>query len=44
MDEKYDVSERVRVVPVERVTLVSARPFEEDLRVRLGGRAKPPAG
>jgi hypothetical protein len=29
MDEKYDVSERVRVVPVERVTLVSARGFED---------------
>lgn len=29
MDEKQDVSEQVRVVPVERVTLVSARGFDD---------------
>ena len=29
MDEKYEVSELVRVVPVERVTLVSTRGFDD---------------
>ena len=29
MDEKYDVSELVRVVPVERMTLVSTHGFDD---------------
>jgi uncharacterized protein (DUF302 family) len=41
MDEKYDVSERVRVVPVERVTLVSARSFEEVVAAIYSGLGRP---
>jgi hypothetical protein len=41
MDEKYDVSERVQVVPVERVISVSARSFEEVVAGIYSGLGRP---
>jgi Domain of unknown function DUF302 len=39
--EKHDVSEQVRVVPVERVTLVSTRGFDEVVAAIYSGLGRP---
>jgi hypothetical protein len=41
MDEKYDASELVRVVPVERVTLVSTRGFDDVVAAIYSGLGRP---
>jgi hypothetical protein len=41
VNENYDVSELVRVVPVERVTLVSTRPFEGVVAAIYSGLGRP---
>jgi uncharacterized protein (DUF302 family) len=39
--DKYDVSEQVRVVPVERVTLVSTRGFDDVVAAIYSGLGRP---
>jgi hypothetical protein len=41
VDEKYDASELVRVVPVERVTLVSRRGFDDVVAAIYSGLGRP---
>jgi hypothetical protein len=41
MDEKYDVPELVRVIRVERVTLVSKRAFDDVLAAIYTGLGRP---
>jgi len=41
MDEKYEVSELARVVPVERVTLVSTRGFDDVVAAIYSGLGRP---
>ena len=41
MDEKYDVSEAARVVPVERVTFVSTRGFDDVVAAIYSGLGRP---
>ena len=41
MDEKYEASELVRVVPMERVTLVSKRAFDDVVATIYTGLGRP---
>ena len=41
MDEKYEVSELARVVPVERVTFVSTRGFDDVVAAIYSGLGRP---
>jgi uncharacterized protein (DUF302 family) len=41
MDEKYKASELVRVIPVERVTLVSTRGFDDVVAAIYSGLGRP---